>query len=312
MKILKIVFVSLLMILICLFLSLSAYLHFYGKDKLVEVLQVAFKRPVSIASLSYSFPVGFSARKVSIEGVISVDKMIGQINVDSLKSQSLQLSTLLLDAPIYMWDRSKKETVIDVGQEKNKDVELGSDQALRQGFGLDLRIENFYIRNGHLTVVGVFPSSEMTIVLDQMWAEAQEVLFPFDRDQNLSFLASAELSGDDNLLNSGQVNAQGWINISRKNMLVDFVVDRSEPDVKIKMNLDAKNNDLKVNGDMSWGDFPLGETLMAAEEEPPVSATVLDVLSKWDVRVGSKFSFETKMDDFQVEDIQFSGQIETK
>ena len=104
-----------------------------------------------------------------------------------------------------------------------------------------------------------------------------------------------------------KVQAQGFINVYKKDMNVNINVIEPDGKVSCAANLYSLNNDMTVQGKVqikNLTDKPETETNPASFKDVFFAA-----LQSSGLEITSAFNFKTKMDDFQVGAISFSGQI---
>ena len=72
----------------------------------------------------------------------------------------------------------------------------------------------------------------------------------------------------------------------------------------------ARNNHMRVNGNLKVNNLVLGaKKKEAVSDSPALNDLVFGALSALNVEINSQFSFETKMDDFQMKNISFAGSV---
>ncbi len=74
----------------------------------------------------------------------------------------------------------------------------------------------------------------------------------------------------------------------------------------------SKNNLMRVKGDLQLSRFLTSvkkETSRESKKSESVDKIIFGALSSLNVDIGAKFSFETKMDDFRLSKVAFSGNV---
>ena len=106
------------------------------------------------------------------------------------------------------------------------------------------------------------------------------------------------------------IKSEGWIDLARRDLDGQVLVLEKGDRIGLNAHAVAKNNDLSVTGKV------LAKNLFSTEQkdklEGKVDDFVLSALSNIGVEIGADFSFKTKLDDFHIDEISFSGSVSTQ
>ncbi len=169
------------------------------------------------------------------------------------------------------------------------------------------KVRELIVREGRYRYLNDSSGGNFAFEAENIYLKAEHLILPFDglpAGVRTDFLISGRLKRKDGPLSDGNVEGAGWIDFVKKDMEGKFKVLEAEGLGGLTADLSSRDNHMKVNGELKLGNF-----LAGASKAAGVNDIVLGALSSFGVEIGAKFSFETKMDDFQVSNISFAGSV---
>ncbi len=173
-------------------------------------------------------------------------------------------------------------------------------------------IQQWTVKNGRFQYAREFNGSDFSFQLEEISLEAGNLVLPLE-PMRMPFHFWGRLVKEGNPLSGSKVDGSGWADFVTKDMEGRLQIVGVDGRAALTADVAAHNNDMTVQGDLKVSGLPLGGgSLGAGKDSAGTSAVgnlISGVLSSMGVEIGAKFSFKTKMDDFQVSNISFSGQV---
>jgi len=145
--------------------------------------------------------------------------------------------------------------------------------------------------------------------LENVFLTAEDIIFPL-KPVHTNFHLTGILDKDKFPLSGSRVEGAGWIDLIQKDMSSRFKVLEKDDRAGLTANIVSKNNQMRVEGDIQVRN--LSFTPETETQEESVQNMIFGALSSMGVAIGAKYSFETKMDDFKISNISFSGNVSTR
>lgn len=138
---------------------------------------------------------------------------------------------------------------------------------------------------------------------------AQDILVPLAPGR-IPFNFTGRLAQENNPLNDSQVQGGGWLDWINRDMEGTLQVTDSSGHIGLHARAVSENNNMSVMGGLN-----IGGTSSSSRTESPAGIAaqmkniIFDALAIAGVDVEAKFSFTTKMDNFQIGNIAFSSTV---
>lgn len=320
------------LVIIFLFVGLVIYFQKNGKGLLEEALQAALKRNVRVSGgVFYQPPLGVKATKIDIENLMHVPSVTVQFNPEVFLTPShLQIASVVFLKPLAVVERfDKTELDQSVGKEalpapaiapgKGSDVPaplLSEVKPREEGAAvvvphrkkiLSVTIDRFAVKDGQLYFTQHSAEREFSFKVEDIRLEARNVVFPFQSVRTQFDFAGKLLK--QNLPFSGdKIKGNGWVNLAAKDMEGQLKVTGADEKVGLSADVVSQNNDMTVKGNVNMNNL-----LTSSPAREGSEASAFDYLSttiaSLGFQIGGTFMFKTKMDDFQLSNISFSGNV---
>lgn len=317
MEIIKKIFITLLLVVFSFFICSAIYIRFQGKTLLKQALKQTFPS-VTIQDISYHFPFSFQIQNLRVKDVFQSERVDVQFDLGSILSREINIASLHLYKPVLNIIKEKYLVKGDRGRGNKGDAffkkgSFAAPEALQN----NQQEESFFsLAVDHLTASQAeihyqehLEDDKFSFGLTNVQLNVRNLSFPL-KPESTEFQVVGQLSKPGNPLNGSQVKADGWVNIVKRDMKVSFEVVEETGFVALKAEAVSENNDMFVQGDATFKNFFSELQDQNGEKE---DALILDVvsgiLSSLGVEIGTKFSFRTKMDDFQIRNISLAGNI---
>lgn len=305
MKTFRKIFYCTVAILILCFMMVTLGIKFYGKKILHDKLQSAFNQNVMIGSVNYLFPFRIAVRDLVIPDVLSVKSVVTFVDFKSIRDTDVYLSYVLFDSPVVVIDKSKSKKEGASQDQKDKDSEEGpkENQTKKSRKAVSVNIKKLAIKQGRLEYRA--SSQKSAISIQAIEGVFSNVGVPLRPDQ-IPFSLSGEFFQENNPLNASKVETSGWVNWLKRDMDALVVLSNAQGKKGLSVKAISKNNDMKVQGEANIANyFSSGDK----KGEVSVGDIVSSALSAFSANAGVRFSFQTKMDDFQVGAIPFAVDV---
>jgi len=298
-------FIWLLFILLIVFGFLIYYFQHHEKELFLTALRSSLDQNISASDVDYDFPFGFSLDDFQIEGLIQAEKLTAQLDLSSLREKKLIIRELVLQKPAITWRmirQSASGTTAATPPETETPLPSSGPAEAR------LMIKKLQLVNGSLFVVNKNADQIFSFQLDNMQSQIDQLSFPLQAITT-SFRLTGKLIKEGLPLSGSVVKANGWINIIQKDLEVNLLILENDGQAGLSAHAIAENNDMEVKGKIKTMNL-----FTNSSEKPLESAVdniVFNTLSSIGVEIGANFSFNTKMDNFSIGQITFSGNVST-
>lgn len=308
--------------ILAVFILLTVYVKFYGKAGILQALNTSLKTTVTIEDIYYHVPFGVSAYKITVGDYFQADAVSVQINPKSFFQRHIILSDVLLVKPEVIIKKELKvqepapiENVPQtagaqggVAPVSQPSSVVSDDKNLSKDQRPKVYIDQLIVKDGQVSYNNNAPRDTFQFQLENVQLRAQQLTCPFSNEQT-QFSLIGRLAEDQSPLAGSSVQSSGWFNMVEKNMQAQLKVEDPGKKGGLTANIVAKNNHATVSGELNLNNFLSKFRKKEDSGASSVDDIVTSVLSS--MEIGAKFSFETKMDDFQVNNIAFSGSVST-
>jgi hypothetical protein len=305
MKRLQKILISFAAITLLIFVLATLYFKLYWRDLLVSALRGGLKREVVISDIYFRPPLGLSAYKVDIKDLLKADAVMADLDWRSIFEKKLVVSNLVFVRPIININRtpidSKPEVVTSQTSETNK-------VSSAAGTTTEVFIKKFFIEEGHVKYNNQAGDAPFQFELDEVRFRAEDFYWPI-KPIHTKFVLTGRIAKSDSPLSQSKIEADGWLDWIKKDMEGTFKILEANQYAGLIANVKSTNDLVKVNGKFDMNNFPPPSNNPQAGT---INEIVYGALSNSGVKIGATFSFETKMDDFRVSNITFSGNVVTR
>jgi len=211
---------------LCL-IGLHLFINLKGKDLLIQKLEEATERKVTIGNLTTAFPINILVKDLEIKGLLKIDDVYASLGFVDLSRRSPGLSLLKLNHPELTVERKAAAQPVPAPvtppeanlPQKSETKPADPLPAVKRPFILPVfYIDRFIVNNGTFTFIDKFAENE------EISIKAQNLNIKVD-NLNLSHGGSRityfELKGKmpwREGSEEGKIELEGWINIIKKDM----------------------------------------------------------------------------------------------
>jgi len=310
MKFLKRLFIWTGIIIVFAYFGLSLYIATFGKNILVKTISSTLNQPVTIERLTYQFPYDLIASNVAVLNLFQTPKIQTRVDIKSLIDKKVILTSLDILSPRVTLKRSFHEkSPVDRDVTSLETKKISPDESGMKFSNNNIYIHRFSIHNGSLLYSDPSSSHDLSFHLDRLQLQVGPLSFPV-RSTRSSFDFTASLTKETLAFSQNAVKGTGWADLLRKNMNADIKIFNSDGRPDFKVHLYSKENDMTVQGSINLKNF-----LNSRQNEKPlensIDQLVLGAFSSMGLEIGTDFSFKTKMDNFHLGKISFSGNVST-
>ncbi len=330
MKIIRRIFLWFVVITITILTLTCVFLQTKGRELLAQNFSNALNRDVKIREVRYVYPAGFQLYDTSVDGLIIARRIRifarlstlwqKEYRITELKIIEPKLTFLRLENGKFLIDGLDKQLISpsqSEGQPGNSPYVTDLEETSKDSTEAQIFIDKVVIEEGEfqfkdLYVNSVNPAFDMReLTFDHTAVTLTNIKLPMKQDKlNFDFLANVKAKGKP--LNDNRLKILGWMDYEKKDMdaaLTLFNLDGSEG---ASAQMISENNHMQVSGVLSIHDLNLFNQKSKPSQGASVDQIVLGALSSMNVAIDTQFSFETLMDDFQIKNISFSGNLTDK
>ncbi len=331
-----------------LFTGAFIFIKAYGKVILIDKLSAAFEKPVTIGEISVAYPLGLKIRNLKVEGYGFVKEADVGLGVWHLLDRNSALSTVILIEPQVVIHHTKEGKIVFGEMPKEEMPVLAPPANAPEGQGgapavavtpapvetsvpkqktADITIDKLVVKNGTIDFFG-HSSAENIFALSIRGVNfrSQKASFTLE-GRRVKFDLTALIVGQDKRTIGGRVESRGWINLAKKDMNGDFKIVNLDGRIfslfygetmnkrfknitaDLSAHAESTNNDMIVKGKLTVKNFEFNiqedkETKKFFPED-----LLLGSFQSMAKGMSIDFKFKTKMDNFKMESVSFSGNI---
>ncbi len=287
-------------------LALYFFVETNGKPFLEHKLSAGLGRQVTASQVRFVFPVGLRLDDLSVEGVLKVKEARAYLSFPVIFGKTFYISHIILKEPQIMVRKTAGTKEESAAAAAAAQLESAPAAKPAQGPGRwDVLVDELDVVDGKVNYQDT--SHEKTFVMEiaDLELKARSVAYPL-RSLNTSFNIAGIVLGEEIPFSGSRAEAEGWVNWKDRNMDAQLVVKEPSGTVGLSAGLKAKNNVLTITGSANIDNL----TVKPARKEGDSHSTenfFLDVLQSSGIKLDAAFSIKTKLDDFEVSSISFSG-----
>lgn len=312
-----------------------------GKQTVTTRLSSLLGRKVDIGQIQVLFPLGLRFKNFNVDGCGQIDEVYANLGVFYLLSNHLAFDDLVLTRPKVMIQRTKDSGIIfgNPSEVQNQVVSgLVSETAARdvsrpvqktEGLKNPFRFsaERLIVKDGTVNFVdNSMNDKPFRIMLRNIDLRLRDVTFPLSSGKT-RFDGRALLAQPDASSPAGKIEGHGWVDFAKKDMQARLQVsaldgkafspyygeslnsDFQHIVVDLSVDLESRRNDMAVYGKFVTKDFILNAQKDNEFASFSVESLILGGLQSAAKEIVVDFRFKTKMDDFKIESISFSGNV---
>ena len=317
MKFLGRIFIGFILLILLVGILSTIYLKLYGKKAIVAALRSSFKTTVDIDDVYYHFPLGVTAYNISVNNTFKAQAVSAQINFDSILSKKLSLRNLILIRPEVIVHQTKHESPSDAAQNQPASAPAPTTNFPEEvksktiNHSVPVYIKKIVIENGQIKYSNEDENNNFKFQLENVQLRADHFVYPFTSMQT-DFQLSGRLAKDKSPLSGGLVKSSGWVNVAARDMEATLEVKEVDQKGGLWANLFSRANRMTVQGDLKVKNLMMKSSKHPDSQMASLNDVVSGMLSSMGLEIGAKFSFETKMDQFELNNVSFTGNVSSQ
>ncbi|MDD5584823.1 MAG: DUF748 domain-containing protein [Candidatus Omnitrophica bacterium] len=234
MKIVKKVFIIILVIVAVVVFALHVAVNIKGKEILTKKLGELFKREVTIGKLNTYFFLNVYLEDIDVKGLFHVDKVFIVGGIFDIFSKNFHLALLKVVHPVVTLDKeyvavalaplgAKAETTPSQGQATQESAASpDTSQVLPAATPVvAFTINRLIVNDGVFTYADQRPDNKtVTVTLEKVYMKVNNLNFTSRGLKKFSIQLKGNLPWEGT--NYGSVDVDGWVDYPRKNMDIDL------------------------------------------------------------------------------------------
>ncbi len=309
---------------ILLFIGFSVYVKLKGKEILSLKLSQAVQRSITVDEVSLVPPLHVRVRNFMVDGKRLAQGTILDVDLISLFVRKVEATRLVLIKPVLHIQKTgeKKFVVLEYAFLKIPEISAhpippaapstapeekpgGKESNTRP---LTFVINQLIIEDGQLSFEDQSSASPLHVDFADVDGIVRDISFPFASRRN-AFEVSALLTETSFSFSNSRVGGKGWVDVVKKDMDADIQLVEPNGNVGFSAKLKSRDNALNVKGNIQLND--LGSKIQKSVESSSGSLNdfISGALRSSGIQIAADFNFDTKMDDFQIGSVSFSGNV---
>lgn len=216
-----------------IFISLHIIVNIKGKDILTAKLEGAFKKKVTIASVTTSFPLDLHIKGLEVENLFKIDELVAGGGVLDIFRRSFRLSSLKIIKPEVYIERAapgkpiaKVEPAPQVNYTQNKLSSAAAGQlspnplmlAQRKLLSPKFSVGRFAVSRGTLNFIDKSAGDkELKVRIQDVYLKIDNLNFKGSGFQITSFEFRGKVPWREGQ-KEGKIEIEGWIDFAKKDM----------------------------------------------------------------------------------------------
>ena len=241
----------------------------------------------SIEHITYAFPFGLALRNIEMPLYGNIKELRVFISPLTYFSNRMEVRSVELIYPILELKSQQMPPAITPSIENNK-ISQRSD-----GPSNTIFINKINIQDGQIT----FRKNKV----QRIQGHIDHIALPLTEEQ-IDFTLRGKI-----LTNSlwAIMQTHGWINWNKKDMHAKLTLLQEDTKNEVHADLEAKNNDLAINGEMKI----TGALNKSFTNTAIVQSILQNSVDGDEATVQTNFSFQTQLDNPKIEKIKFTGNL---
>lgn len=337
-----------IVVLTVLFIGAFVFFQTKGKQIVIDKLSAAFGRRVDIDSIQVRYPLGLSIKNFNVDGYGFVKEVSIGLGVLHLLGNDLKFSSVVFYEPQIVLHRLKDKTVI-IGDlpPVTSDAQTSESPAEPEAPGQPAEsaqpvvpappapqsaknkkappfsMDKLVIKNGAVSFFDHSSAEEFQVLVSDIDLDVRHLSFNM-KPARTKFNLNAKIVMPKTQTPTGEIISRGWLNLAKKDMKGELKIENLDgrifssfygnavkTDFKniiadLFVEAESKDNDMTVKGRLQVKDFAFDSK---QKDSHSLEDIILGGLQSMAKGLTLEFSFKTKMDNFKMESISFSGNI---
>lgn len=333
MKSFKRIFLFIFVFFLLTFGIINIFLFLKGKEILSARLSQAVGREIKFDKIRFKLPFSITIDGLTIDGLSPAKETLIKLGFSNIFRSEFMINRLVLRQSTLSIVRNKDgQTMfnglkpVGEGQMISFDMNMNrppSAPAVSSAASVDLKkkksarivIRDIILEKGELTFLDEKVDDDQEAFrlkqakLENLTVRVKDVILPLE-SKAVTFRVKGMLSLPDYRVENKLVKANGWVDVVKKDMKSDFSISENDETASLQAHLVSKNNELKVSGNIKISNFLKG--LPKKDQGESIDGMIFGALSSMGVEMGLDFAFVTKMDQPELTNVSFKGNVVTK
>lgn len=319
------------LIFIVIFLALSIFVCFQGKKIVTARLQVVFEQPIEIGEIRWVLPLSLQIRDLHVGATLRVKEVVVGLGFMSSFNKGINLSQVTLLEPQLVMHRSddsppflesKPQSPAEIQQNTQPSRETLPTKAPRP----QLLIKTLVIKSGEIHYIDHVPhEADKAVVIRNINLRAANVALPLISSKTI-FNFQATMGRDETSPIESRITGQGWVDAYKRDMESKIVIDDLDSKVILDLlggeetllknaivdvmaDLNSKNNEMQVVCQIKVNELVFRSPAKRKGDSISFEEILIDGLQRIGQGTKVNFRFKTKMDEFKIESMAFSGNV---
>lgn len=321
-------FVRFIILLLLAYIWFSLYLQYFAKEHVKGFISRSLKKEVEFSRIVYRFPLEFQVYDVVIDKFLVMEGMSVRFSKNFLVEKDIHIAKMLfvkpqldLNAfplnsdvlePLTLSDVSSPEEIVvspAIPEKESVDVQglsLGQTPSVKEGTQYNIKVSNLIISNGHLSYPYTFSGKEVLLNVEGLRIQVKDLCYPLVKGP-MDVQFNGMLTKVSDSFPGGIVSGDGWVDILNQDLDGRLCLRNQEQGELLSAHIVSEKNNVSVTGEINSRD--LIKKRKSQENQSSVEDMAVKALSFLGVDIGIIFSFETKLDDFRITNVSFSGRV---
>ena len=303
----------------------SIYIQLNGRQMVMDQLQPLFNRPVALKDVRFLFPFGLRVSDLEVEGLIKVKDLQVQMGIPDLFRKRLRLLFVSLKEPVVVFQRTPDSQIVlgsqsplGLGTQVPTAPILLEDQTApglktKAQRPLNFLVDYLVVEKGEVNFTDYTRNRDLHVTFKDLALKAQHLGIPLELPgMKTTFDIEALFFQKDFPFSDSRIQSRGWVNFYQKDLSAKLKVTEPQGKLNLSADLDAKANDMVVKGNIQIKDLSFPKDTDAQDADPQAPSfedIIFSALHSLGVEVQADFYFKTKMDNFQVDSVSFTGNV---
>lgn len=297
--------ISLVFLVLLLFFSIAfIWVAYNGKTFIESRAGVLFRRPVTVEEVGFVLPLGVRITNLNVSGLLLSPEALIHFGWNALLGGAVELREVALTKPVLTLHRAIDNRILWMPDETVQDAapEVSPNTADKNGFKAVVRL--LTVDGGKIILSGHDDQKALDLFIEDVQLTAKNVPLS-GQSQDATFDLKGKFIGEDIPFSGKTVKAGGTVNWPARNMDAKVLVMNDQNNSDLEVRLTSRNNDMMVEGRVkSAKAFQTGHP-----EDASFGNVLLGAVNASGMGLEMNFSFPTKMDRWELRNIEFSGNL---
>ena len=304
------------------------YIRLNGPQLVMETLSEVFHKPVQMNSTYFIFPFGLRINDLKIgekTETIEIKDVQIQVGIPDFLHRRVHFLFMSLSQPLLSISRTKNSKMVlgnsgaePVSSQTNKEnpqpkqVNPSGRTAQKNKQPVILIIDYLVVEKGKIKFCDFSREKKFELTLQDIGLKAQNAAIPpqpLDTKFDLNATIFKENSSSNLPFSGSRVESGGWVNFYKKDMQAKLEVIDSAGKVSMSSEFNAKDNELTLKGKVHIYNLIARPQTETDAPSSSLKDLIFSSLQSSGVEITADFHSKTKMDDFHLDAVTFSGNL---